>query len=185
MTAHRTRWQQALAILRAARALATRRGHDAKAARDQAAIDAVKKIPASPAPPVKVEKVYPAIIAARTQSEDGPRFGVGECLMRVHDCYGIGALYPNAAAGWAGTKRKHRTSDPHGIPRGYPVWWTGGSHGFGHVAISAGRGMCWSTDLRRPGYFDFVPIDEIRAKWGLTLVGWSEDLNGQTVVAVR
>jgi hypothetical protein len=135
-----------------------------------------------PTPPVLH---YPAIIAARTQSQNGPQFGEGECLMRVHDCYGIGALFPSAAAGWTGARMKHPTADPAVIPRGYPVWWTGGSHGFGHVAIAAGNGMCWSSDIRRIGFFDLVPIDEIHAKWGLTLVGWTEDLNGQTVVAVK
>jgi hypothetical protein len=180
-----TRWQRALALLRAARKIATSHGRHARAARAQAAIDAVRNIPAPP-PPVKPEaKVYPAIIAARTQSRNGPRFGVGQCLMRVRECYGIGPLYGTAAAAWAGAIRKHRTTDPGAIPRGYPVWWTGGSQGFGHVAIASGNGMCWSTDIRRPGYFDVVPISAITDEWGLTLVGWSDDLDGQPVVAFR
>jgi cell wall-associated NlpC family hydrolase len=179
----RTRWQRALDLLRKIRHASTGTKRD----RAQAAIDATKAIPApKPPPPVKVDPlIFPAIIAARTQSQHGPAFGVGECLMRVHDCYGIGALFPDAAAAWAGAKVKHHTSDPTAIPRGYPVWWTGGSKGFGHVAISAGNGMCWSTDILRPGFFDLVAIDRIRTQWGLALVGWSEDVNGVKVVASR
>jgi hypothetical protein len=69
------------------------------------------------------------------------------------------------------------------VPRGYPVFWSGGSAGHGHIAIAAGDGACWSTDIRRPGYFDRVPIDEIRTAWGLTLLGWTTDLNGEPVPA--
>ena len=64
-----------------------------------------------------------------------------------------------------------------------PVFWEGGSASHGHIAISAGNGFCWSTDIRRTGFMDRVPIDEIHAKWGLTLLGWTEDINGVTVPA--
>lgn len=138
-------------------------------------------VPAPPKPdPVTT---WPAIRAARTQSEQGPQFAVGMCLAKVHDCYGIGALFPSAAAAWKGAKVKHPETDPAKFPRGYPLFWTGGSRGFGHVAIAAGDGMCWSTDIKRPGFFDKCAITDIHDKWGLTLVGWTEDLNGRPVVA--
>ena len=118
---------------------------------------------------------------ARYQSEHGPRFGTGECLMRVRQCYQLAARYPSAAEAWQHAEHKHRTSNAAGIPAGVPVFWTGGRHGYGHVAISTGRGYCWSTDIRRDGYFDHVPITLIRQRWGLELVGWAEDLNGARV----
>ena len=62
------------------------------------------------------------------------------------------------------------------------MWWIGGSSGHGHVALSAGNGMCWSGDIRRGGYFDLVPIAEIGRRWGLQFVGWTRDINGVTVL---
>lgn len=178
-----SRWQHALNLLRAIRNAA----HGSRKVRAQKAVDAAKKIPVAPKPPAAPKATvlhYPAIIAARTQSANGPQHGVGECLMAVQECYGIRPRDPSAAAAWAAAKVKHRTSDPNAIPRGYPVFWTGGGSGFGHIAIATGNGMCWSTDIKRTGFFDLVPIDLIRTAWpGHTLVGWTEDLEGVTVVA--
>ena len=41
--------------------------------------------------------------------------------------------------------------------------------------------MCISTDARRKGKPDPVAIDSLTKAWGLTLLGWAEDLNGFTV----
>jgi len=122
-----------------------------------------------------------AIANAAAQSVNGPVYGSGQCLMRVRLAYGVTTTIPNAAASWAASTHKHPTTDPASIPRGVPIYWTGGSHGYGHVAIATGDGNCWSTDIRRTGYFDLVPITEIHAKWGLTLVGWTDDVNGVVV----
>lgn len=126
-----------------------------------------------------------AITAARNQSQNGPAFGTGLCLQRVRMCFEVDALYPDASAGWRGAKIKHPTTDPMAAPRGAVLWWTGGSSGHGHVAIATGEGKCWSTDILRPGYFDFVDIDLIRQKWGLRFEGWSEDINGVRVFGVE
>jgi hypothetical protein len=61
------------------------------------------------------------------------------------------------------------------------VWWLGGSHGFGHVALSDGGGYVWSTDVLRPGKVDRVTAASITHNWGLSYVGWSEDINGERV----
>lgn len=121
-----------------------------------------------------------AMAAARQQSLHGPQFGEGECLWRVHDCYGVGNKYPDAATAFSHTKFRHSTPAPEGVP----VWWTGGSHGFGHVAISVGGGICWTTDFKRPGYFDLAPISEITRAWGLTYQGWTEDINDVRVIVI-
>ena len=127
--------------------------------------------------------VYPAVAAARKQWTDGTTFEVGMCLQRVRLCYGIGPRAGDAIGAWNAAKSKHRVTDPTLIPRGYPVFWSGGSHGHGHIAISAGSGFCWSTDIRRPGRWDRVPITEIHEKWGLTLLGYTGDLNGVKIQA--
>lgn len=122
----------------------------------------------------------PLRFAAR-EHRKASRDWTGWCLVFARSCYGVAARYPSAAAAWRAAEHKHPTTDPRTIPRGAPVWWLGGSGGFGHVAISTGDGWCWSTDLRRRGQVDKVPIDDVARLWGLQLVGWSEDLNGVRV----
>lgn len=120
-----------------------------------------------------------AIAAARSQSENGPRFDTGLCLQRVRLCYGVAAKYPDAATAWKYAVHKHTRGTP---ARGTLVFWTGGSAGHGHIAIATGDGYCWSTDIERPGYFDKVPIDRIAQKWGMQYVGFAEDVNGVRVI---
>lgn len=66
-------------------------------------------------------------------------------------------------------------------PRGSVVWWTGGSHGYGHVAVATGNGNCWSSDAKESGVAGKVNIDELTRRWGLNFQGWSEDINGVRV----
>lgn len=137
--------------------------------------------PKPPKPPVGdgTPKVNEAIAAAKKQSATGvPHHGPGECLMAVRECYGFPAVQPDAIASWNVSAHKHRTTDPNSIPRGVPVYWSGGSSGHGHIAISNGDGTCWSTDIRRIGFFDRTEISQIHTQWGLTLLGWSEEVNG-------
>lgn len=121
-------------------------------------------------------KPYPAVMAAREQSLHGPEAAPGMCLQMVRECYGIPAKEPDAAHAWVNAQKPHRgDTNP---PRGFPVFWTGGSHNFGHVAISAGDGWVWSTDIKRAGFFNIVPLTLIAERWGLKYAGWTEDLNG-------
>lgn len=125
---------------------------------------------------------------ARHQSEHGPQFGYGECLLRTRGCFGAPSIgdfdgdgSADAEDGWKATQHKHAASDFASIPANVPLWWGGGSSDHGHVAVSAGNAMCWSTDIRRTGYFDLVPIAEISQRWGLPFLGWTEDINGVRV----
>lgn len=133
--------------------------------------------------------VEAAVAAARNQSAHGPRFGDGECKQRVRELYNVpsdGAQ--TASIAWTRTDHKHTAAAVGGldhIPRGALVWWTGGTPlrnypaGAGHVALSAGGGWCWSTDIRRTGYFDKVLISSIARTWPrLRWAGWSEDIDG-------
>lgn len=118
-----------------------------------------------------------------------PTHDIGMCLKAVRECYGIPALGDfdgdgdaDAMDAWKAAKHKHRVSDPRKIPRGVPVFWSGGTRRHGHVAIATGFvGRCWSTDIKRAGFFDKAPIDLITERWGMTLLGWVEDLNGRRV----
>lgn len=129
-----------------------------------------------------------AVKKAANQSANGPTYGIDQCMLRTRECFGapaIGDFDHNGRAsaydGWEFAKKKHPTSSFVGIPAGVPVWWKGGSHGDGHVAISAGNGKIWSTDILRTGRYDHVDGLLIQQKWGLTFLGWSEDINGVTV----
>lgn len=128
-----------------------------------------------------------AIRECEQQSAHGPRFRPYYCKREVREAYGITQSHSDdAAEAWAEAKHKHPTDDPMAAPRGALLFWTGGSEGYGHVAIAAGHGMMWSTDIKRLGYFDLAPITDVRRKWGTSLrfVGWTEDLDGVRVLPV-
>jgi hypothetical protein len=120
-----------------------------------------------------------AVARARNQSINGPQYETGMCLRATRQLYGVPALYTDAATAWAHTR--YRVSAEH-APAGALVWWTGGSAGHGHVAILGKDGYCWSVDIRRPGYFDRIPVATITREWGLTFAGYSLDVNGVQVV---
>jgi hypothetical protein len=61
-------------------------------------------------------------------------------FVRTH--YNVPPAYATAASAWSKTRDRHGSTPPKGVP----VWWTGGSRGFGHVAISAGGGFVIRTD---------------------------------------
>lgn len=104
----------------------------------------------------------------------------GQCLHDVRTMYGIEVGSPTAIDAYktAGGKNQHTWYD---APAGVPVFWSGGSTGAGHIAISDGLGNVWSTDIRRDGRFDLVPLAEIHNKWNLKYVGWTNTLNGVLV----
>lgn len=105
--------------------------------------------------------------------------GVGYCLRTIRSLYGVPARDPDATTAWEQTTQKHLETDPDGIPWGVPVWWT--NAGFGHVAMSLGRGRCLTTDYAESGRLCVAPIAALGAWCRGTLVGWSEDINGVDV----
>jgi hypothetical protein len=50
-----------------------------------------------------------------------------------------------------------------------------------HVVLSAGDGMCYSTDVGGRGKVGYLSIKTLASSWNITLLGWTEDLNGFTV----
>jgi|SRR5262245_29468470 len=108
----------------------------------------------------------------------GKSYPPGFCLRWVRERYGIDARYGSAAVAWRYAKDR-RTSQPP--PRGFPVFYLGGPGGFGHVAISAGGGWIYTTDLPTPGRVGRVSWIEPARQWGHTYAGWTYDLNGVSV----
>ena len=98
--------------------------------------------------------------------------GVNLCQRFVRMAFGSAGGAPTAVAAWQAAQYKHKGGTP---PPGAAVYWGGGA---GHVAISAGNGMVYSTDVKEPGKVDLVPISFITQRWGKPLLGWSDDNNG-------
>lgn len=129
---------------------------------------------------------YPCIEAARRQSLHGPRYDKGMCQLAVREAYGVASIgdfdgdgLADAEDDWKASHSRHPgDTDP---PRGFPVFWGGGSRDAGHVAISAGNGWIWSTDIKRTGYFDLVRLEAITTRWGLPYLGSTRDVNGHPI----
>lgn len=125
-------------------------------------------------------KPLAALANARALHASSTFVGVGMCLATVRGKeFKVPALWPDAASAWFHSGPRHAENDPLRIPRGAVVYWLNGRHG--HVAISCGGGLCWTTDYRRTGFVDLAPIANLASWCGGTLVGWGESLNGYDV----
>jgi hypothetical protein len=113
----------------------------------------------------------------------------GYCLKNVRTAFNVPALYRSASVASQHTTLRPGAK-PGSAPRNRPYFWTGGSHGDGHIAITDGytrlgrRLRVWTTDWPNPvtghadGKWRRVRVDTITARWGLTPVGWGDSLNG-------
>lgn len=132
-------------------------------------------LPMSPAP----APTAPArpLVVLRAEKYVGKAQGwAHECLAFVRTTFRLPANQSTAIGAWRTAKHKHR--DDSTPPAGVPVYWSGGSSGAGHVAISLGGGQIITTDLPSTGHISVEPLSAIHAEWGLTYLGWTEDLEG-------
>lgn len=88
----------------------------------------------------------------------------------------------DAVDGWKSEPSTSRHTDRN-PPRGVPIAWSGGSHGYGHRAVSLGKNkdgvnMVRSTDAPVRGKVGTVPLDWFEKNWGLTYLGWSDTISG-------
>lgn len=103
----------------------------------------------------------------------------GYCLQWSRERAAIAALYPDAATAWRNAKRRHHgATNP---PRGAMVYWTGGSKGYGHIAVSVGGGRVRSTDAGGAGKVATVDIGWPGRAWGMPYAGWADNVNGVTI----
>lgn len=120
---------------------------------------------------------------ALDQGRRGPAFQEGHCLEAVRTAWAVPSLYGSAGEAWSATRL--RVAGPAGFVGnpGNLVWWVGGSHGFGHVAISLGDGDVLTVDVEGAGLLRRASFDRI-ARWApdLHLAGFSRDLNGVRVL---
>jgi hypothetical protein len=112
---------------------------------------------------------------AISDAENDTTNEVGMCLKQTRIWYEIPSKYGDAATAWYATKYyKQGDRNP---PRGAPVWWTGGSSGYGHIGMSLGNGKVRSTDAAGSGKVGTKDLSWFENNWGLTYKGWSADVN--------
>jgi hypothetical protein len=108
----------------------------------------------------------------------------GLCLTFVRSAYDVEPQgYDTAAEGWTDTKKRGTGVAPFGAL----VWWTGGSKGAGHIAISLGGGRCLSTDFGPTRYMGDgkvrdIPIENVARQSSCVYRGWSRDYGGILVL---
>lgn len=123
-------------------------------------------------------------------SEQGPGAGIGlsvnECKIFVEKMLRIPSDgSPTALASWNEVpKGAQYTGTP---PAGVPVFFSTG-HPAGHVALSAGDGAVWTTDLAPdgssvPGQVRLVTIADIQKHWGATYLGWTNQWQNRDVAS--
>jgi cell wall-associated NlpC family hydrolase len=106
----------------------------------------------------------------------------GYCLEWSRTRAGIPARYPDAATAWRHATGKHPADRTP--PEGAAVYWTGGDEGYGHVAISLGRGRIRSSDAGGAGRVSTVPLTWVSRRWGLEYAGWADSINGYVIPEV-
>lgn len=122
--------------------------------------------------------VYDAETGARNAEADKTN-DPGYCQQQTRQWSGIPSKYPDATTAWKNTNDRHPgNKNP---PRGAHVFWTGGSHGYGHVAMSLGGGKVRSTDAGGSGKVATVDLDWVQRNWGLPYAGWAWDNNEVTI----
>lgn len=119
-----------------------------------------------------------AVAWALAQIADPVKNWTGRCQEFTRRSLGIGGGFPSALAAWRGVAKQDR--DPSRTPPpGVPVYWSGGR--YGHAALSAGDGYVYSTDIKRRGKVDKVPLALIEQRWGYRYLGWARTINGVRV----
>lgn len=119
-----------------------------------------------------------ALAWCKQEAEHPSRSWLDDCLMFARSAYNIPSKYATASIAWSHTTQRG-TGTP---PRGALVWWTGGSHGAGHVAVSIGDGTCWTSDFGNDAYLGDGKIhreriSNIAQHASFTYRGWSRDIN--------
>jgi hypothetical protein len=86
-------------------------------------------------------------------------------------CVGAAAWAPSAREAFNAIPAEHKHTSPN-PPAGALVYYGVPDRGFGHAVVSAGGGYIWSTDIKRPGKVDRVPLSLPVTQWGLPFRGW-------------
>lgn len=117
-----------------------------------------------------------------TSAEQSTSNSPGYCLQWSRERATIGALQPDAATAWKHAFNRH--PGDRNPPRGAMVYWLGGSHGYGHIAVSVGGGRVRSTDSGGTGVPATVELSWPEQHWGLPYAGWADNVNDVAIPGV-
>lgn len=113
-------------------------------------------------------------------------YPVGMCARWTREQYGLPALGDfdgdgdaDAVDMWAAARVRH--PGDRNPPPGVPVFWAGGRKGHGHVGIAFPERRVRGTDWPAAGLVGTTAIADIDRVWGMTYLGWSEDLYGNEI----
>lgn len=113
-------------------------------------------------------------------------YASGMCAKFTREQFGVAALGDfdgdgdaDAVDMWQACVLK--VHDDRNPPAGVPVFWSGGSKGHGHAAVSLGGGRVRSTDMPSAGRVGDTTIDSIVRAWGMPYLGWTIDLYGHEI----
>lgn len=99
---------------------------------------------------------------------------VGMCDNFVANMYGYSSSgYATAVKNWQSTPGSLKHPGDWNAPAGALMYWSGGSTGAGHVAISLGNGSIISTDATGPGVVGQISARTPTDKWGHPYLGWA------------
>jgi hypothetical protein len=122
-----------------------------------------------------------ALEYAHDQHLHGSPIWAGLCQKAVRIALGAGPGAASARLAWLDLPDEDR----HGVggkhpPAGVPAYFRLDTP-YWHVALSAGKGLIWSTDILRRGHWDKVSIPYLERRWHAHYLGWAESINGRRV----
>lgn len=112
------------------------------------------------------------------------------CLAVAQKTFNVAPFAATAQIAWNWNNTKHQDRN---LPDGcfVPIWWTGGTGNYGHVAVakrSGNRIQIWSSPYRHKPYFDYfegelnATIDNVSRIYGVAYAGWTETMNTTRVI---
>jgi len=112
------------------------------------------------------------------------------CLAVAQKTFNVAPFAATAQIAWNCNNTKHQDRN---LPDGcfVPIWWTGGTGNYGHVAVakrSGNRIQVWSSPYRHKPFFDYfegelnATIDNISRIYGVVYAGWTETMNTTRIV---
>lgn len=108
----------------------------------------------------------------------------GFCLNYARKVFNVGAKYRTAWRAWSNATKRH-TASSHPKNVAVPIWFKFYRLGinFGHVVVYVpGKGYYSSPYKRRTTHAVLPSIKEVERIYSAKYVGWSEDINGVSVV---
>ena len=112
------------------------------------------------------------------------------CLAVAQKTFNVAPFAATAQIAWNWNNTKHQDRN---LPDGcfVPIWWTGGTGNYGHVAVAKRTGnriQIWTSPYRHKPYFDYfegelnATIDTVSRIYGVAYAGWTETMNTTRIV---